>query len=882
LGTVAGNRPVRLTAGTTVGRYEIVGQLGAGGMAVVYRARDQELGRDVALKILNSVEDSAQGNTRLLREAQALAQLAHPNVIHIYDVGRFADGVFLAMELVEGERLDEWIREKERGVREVLPIFRDAARGLFAAHQRGIVHRDFKPSNLILGRDGRIRVLDFGLARAADPEGRASITDKPRDTDNEKTSTDPITETTSPVIVEENAPQKPMEMSSSKSLLDSPLTQEGALVGTPPYMAPEQHAGRCDARSDQFSFCVAFWLALYGERPFTGLNYDDLKNNMAAGRIRPPPGGKRVPAWLQRVLLRGLSPRPEDRFPDMNALVHALGQDPAARRRRVGIIIGVALLGVVGAFGWWRGPAQCRDAQHRLQGVWDAARKQQVQATFAATKLSFAEDAYRATAAALDAWAQRWSALNDQVCQERGERSNELFDLRMECLGARLDDFRAKVEVFAAADAEVVTSAPSAAANLPSLAGCNDSEALRAPVRVPAETRRRVEALRRELARVRALWESGRATQAARPAEEAAARAKDLAYRPIEAEALLLRGRVEEATGRYPAAERSLRDARVAAEAGRVDETAARASTALMWVVGGRQGRHAEAHELAREVEAKLERVGHNEILIAELQSKLSTILLEEGKFEEALARAARAVELRERSLAPTHPALAAAIGDRADVLQQLARYDAAIADYQRALEIVQQAYGGQHPAVASLLINQGNALRLSRRHPEALERYRRAEKILLAAFGPQHPQLATVAVNLGGVAVEMGDLERAVNDLVRARALWQKALGADHPNVATVEFRLGEVAMKRGRPAEAAAQFELALASWEKKLGPEHPSLSAALSGLGDALLAQKKPVEAAARYRRALTILEKAVGPDHPDTRELREALSRAAKFR
>src|SRR6185369_13863178 len=137
-------------------------------MAVVYRARDRELGRDVALKLLASAEDSTSGNTRLLREAQALAQLSHPNVIHIYDVGRSDEGVFLAMELVEGQRLDGWIKERARRADEVVPIFRDAARGLSAAHARGIVHRDFKPSNLILGGDGRVRVLDFGLARAAD------------------------------------------------------------------------------------------------------------------------------------------------------------------------------------------------------------------------------------------------------------------------------------------------------------------------------------------------------------------------------------------------------------------------------------------------------------------------------------------------------------------------------------------------------------------------------------------------------------------------------------------------------------------------------------------------------------------------------------------
>ncbi len=894
-----------LAPGTIVGRYQIVDTLGSGGMAVVYRARDRELGRDVALKLLGSADDASQGNTRLLREAQALAQLSHPNVIPIYDVGRFSDGVFLAMELVEGERLDGWIRAKPRTLAEVLPIFCDAARGLNAAHARGIVHRDFKPSNVMLGSDGRVRVLDFGLARAADAKDAAPtptpVTPRAppptRDTDAEKTSAEPRTETTvpltgPPVEIPETpapgdpaAPRQTLEISSSKSLLDSPLTQAGALVGTPPYMAPEQHDGRCDARSDQFSFCVAFWQALYGERPFTGLNFDDLKANMAAGRMRPVPAGRNVPSRIQRLLMRGLSARPEDRFASMEALLVELKRDPAARWRRVAAAGGVLFVAALGAFGWWRSlrvADACRAPERHLAGVWDAPRKEQLRAAFIATGAPFAGDSFRAVERAFDEYGRNFVAMHNDACEKRGEQSGELFDLRMQCLARRIDDLHALGDVFSSADEEVVMRAASVANTLPPLAACADAAQLRAPVPPPSDgkTRRRVEALRKQLAQVHALEVAGRAEKADAPARAAVVEAQSIGYRPALGEALLQRGRVEEMRGQYAAAERTLRDARLAAEAGRDDDTAALATIGLAWVVGERQGRYAEADDLGRDAQAKLERLGGSERLQAALSTKLSAIALEEGKYDVALAQAARAVELREKATPRDEPSFASALGDRADVLQQLGRYDDAVADYRRAIEMGERVFGAGHPAVGAMLINYAGTLRAQGKLDQASELYLRAQSIFERAYGPRHPQLATVAVNLGAIAAEKGNLDGARVEYRRAHDIWVKALGADHPSVATVDFRLGEVEMKRGRPAEAASYFQRALDAWEKKLGPMHPSLAAAHLGLGDALMAQHQPAAAAEHYRHALELLEKAVGPSHPDTAEARKALARALK--
>ena len=402
-----------------------------------------------------------------MREAQALAQLSHPNVVAVYDVGRVEDGVFLAMELVAGDTGDEWIKKRPPW-REVLQRFRDAGRGLAAAHKVGLVHRDFKPANLILGSDGRVRVLDFGLARTAQSgmhetpdleslgddastwSGDASDAVETRDARLPQKGTATPLEPLSPTP--QDSVKDPMT-SSERRLLDTPLTQVGAIVGTPPYMAPEQHlGGGCDARTDQFSFCVAFYQALYGERPFDGANYAELSTNIIKGKVKPAPAGSSVPAWLRAVVLRGLSVSPERRFASMDEILEAMARDPALRRRRIASAAAVTLLVAVAGVASWRslhGPSPCRGAEREVDGVWNDARKQAVRAAFAKTGKPFAADAFAAVAAALDSYGARWVAMQTEACEAtrvRGTQSSELLDLRMQCLQRRLDDVRAQVD----------------------------------------------------------------------------------------------------------------------------------------------------------------------------------------------------------------------------------------------------------------------------------------------------------------------------------------------------------------------------------------------------------------------------------------------------
>jgi len=276
-----------LPTGARLGRYVVLGRLGAGGMGVVYAAWDPELDRRVAVKLLHRRVGGTDGPARMLREAQALARLQHENVLAVHDVGQIDDRVFVATELVPGGTLAAWLAGHPP-FREVLRVFEKAGRGLQAAHAAGLVHRDFKPENVLLGPESRVRVVDFGLART--------------DTSDERTATG----------------------SSSGSLLASPLTQVGAIVGTPAYMAPEQHAGDAvGPAADQFAFAVALWEGLYGERPFAGTTVQAVRAEVLAGRIRPAPRGP-VPRRLQGLLARALEVAPERRYPSMEALLAAL------------------------------------------------------------------------------------------------------------------------------------------------------------------------------------------------------------------------------------------------------------------------------------------------------------------------------------------------------------------------------------------------------------------------------------------------------------------------------------------------------------------------------------------------------------------------------
>ncbi|MCE9574962.1 MAG: serine/threonine protein kinase, partial [Deltaproteobacteria bacterium] len=310
-----------------LGRFVLLESLGVGGMGVVLAAYDPELDRNVALKLLHpGPVDDLEGPAKLMREAQAMARLAHPNVVTVYEVGFAREQPFVAMELIDGTTLSVWLAQP-RTWRAIIAMFTDAGRGLAAAHAAGLVHRDVKPSNVFVGKDGRARIGDFGLVTARD--------------------------------------------------------ERGAIAGTPAYMAPEQLDGDADARADQFGFCVALWEALFGARPFGGTTFDEQRRAHRAGPP-PVPRGAEVPARIAAAVRRGLAIAPADRWPDMPALLAALAYDPAIARRRLALGGAFAGLAALATWGALRTSATdpCADSAAQLASAWDAGRQEAVRAAF--------------------------------------------------------------------------------------------------------------------------------------------------------------------------------------------------------------------------------------------------------------------------------------------------------------------------------------------------------------------------------------------------------------------------------------------------------------------------------------------------------------------
>jgi hypothetical protein len=388
----------------------------------------------------------------------------------------------------------------------VLAAYLQAGQGLAAAHAAGIVHRDFKPDNVLMGDDQRVRVVDFGLARPGDAMSEVTL----------------------------------QSGSGSKaSLPTQSFTQPWVLVGTPAYMAPEQH--RCepaDARSDQFSFCVALYEGLYGQRPFRGGNVIELAHNVLTGRRQEPPRDTPVPGWVLAALLRGLSLAPAERFPDMTALLAALSADPdAARRRRWGMAGLVLACGVAAAGGGYmmvelraREAAVCTGARERLAGVWDESVAEGVRAGLKATGVSYADDVAVHVQARIEGYAEAWVAADGDACEvhRRGEQSDALYDLRMTCLAERRTALAALVEVLSVADAAVVERAVQAVDRLPLLARCSEARALLSQSPTPEDpaVAREVEEAAARLARLRAMFEVGQ-------------------YAAAQAEVVALRGTLE-------------------------------------------------------------------------------------------------------------------------------------------------------------------------------------------------------------------------------------------------------------------------------------------------------------------------------------------------
>ncbi|MBL9101865.1 MAG: tetratricopeptide repeat protein [Myxococcales bacterium] len=832
------------TPPSMLGRYSLLRKLGEGGMGIVWSAYDEELDRKVAIKLMR-VRGGGESTaaTRMLHEARAMAMLSHPNVVHVYDVRVVGGQVFLAMEFVAGPTLREWLRGPGEAMRpwpEALAMYLQAGQGLAAAHSAGLVHRDFKPDNVLVGNDGRVRVVDFGLAARSDAAGGEVR------------------------LTPEESEARALELSRSGSVRhlrsDPQLTPHGTLLGTPAYMSPEQHLRvAADGRSDQYSFCVSLYEGLYGERPFAGSTSAEIRVNVLSGRLRDPPPGRKVPAWLRKVVVRGLCVAPEERYPSMEALLAALAADPGRVRRRRLAALGVAVLAGVAVAGQGRRPEVCGGDERALVGVWDEPRAAAVERALRATGLAYARDTWPRVQEQLDMYAGTWRSVRRDTCEAtnlHGTQSAALMDVRMACLDRRRADLGAVVGVLAEADAQVAERAVHLVAELPAPGGCATATG-----ELEGGDPAAVQAVREALSRARADEQAGRWVRGREVAQEAVAAAEATGVGRVLAEALMQRGGLEAAAGDYATAEATLTAAYTLAETEGHAEVKAEAATRLVRLVGDHRGRDGESMLWSRLAEAVLARRGDPRIE-AELRQNLGIVHNRFGRYDEAEAALQRAIAVdHAEERAATYHRL---VGN---VHYRRGRYAEAQAEWERAIALGEAALGSDHPDLAKSITNLGEALRKQGQGARAREAFLRAIAVWEGAFGRESALLAAPLNGLGTLALIDGDFTTAVASFDRVRVLVERSSGPDHPDVGAVTANLGEALLRQGEVAQSRRHTQRALEILEKALGPDHDNLADALSNLGRADVLEGRFAEAEASYARAVKILERAQGVDFPE---------------
>jgi tetratricopeptide (TPR) repeat protein len=882
-GEGAGDEPI--APGTAVGRFVVRGRLGAGAMGVVYAADDRELDRRVALKFLRD-PGQRRAQRRLQREAQALARLSHPNVIGVHDIGSFHGHLFLALEHVDGRTLRDWLAERPRDWREIAEVFRRAGDGLAAAHAVGIVHRDFKPDNVLIDDAGRVRVGDFGLAligsEADDDAGAPGDGDRP-------------------------AP--------------AALSATGLVLGTPAYMAPEQLASRgpIDARADQFSFCVALHEGLQGRRPFDGESVGELSASIQAGAIAPAPVDRGVPAWLDRVVRRGLALDPAARHPSMAALLAELRQDRGLRRRRlVAVAVAAALIGggvAAGAIIQHPAGAVCEGAPDRLTRVWNPAHKRALHDAFRATGSPDAEVQFTTIARRLDDFAAGWAAMHTDSCEAthvRGEQSLDLLDRRTACLDRRLVEAGALVDEFLRVDRATVERATDASRDIGELASCADRTALLEEVQPPDRVGRAARTAKHGAAR--ATLEAGRWAEALprlREVVDEARRSNDLA---IEAAALVDVARAEReghpGSGRSDAAADTIYRALAAAEAARAHETTVRAWIEIM-VLETDAERFADALRAAQVARAALDQIAAPAAIAVDLASQTADALMRLDRFaeasahlEDALARLRRREERPNRllvaelltalantehglrnlerslelgrqaeldlaaTLGPLHPSTIAQVNNQAAVLIDLERLDEAEATLRRGLSQAGRADGTASFQAAVLHFNLGNLYADREQHREALAEFEASRAIYEARYGPRDPEAAYARLLVAAALSSTGRRAEALAMGQEAAATFLATEPGDPSARADALHILGEILRECGRPGQAIEPLEQA-AALRAKLPGQQISRARGSFSLAQVLLAS------GGDRRRAIALAEEALAllvaadyqPDIPD---------------
>ncbi len=786
-----------IESGTKIGRFLVTGELGAGGMGVVYAAYDPKLDRKVAIKMLHE-GISTTHRSRLEREARAMAKLTHPNVVSVHEVGEFENRLFVAMEFVDGKTLRDWLTQDAPDKKQIMAVMIDAGRGLAAAHAADMVHRDFKPDNVLVGRDGRTRVSDFGL----------------------------VTPVGSETIDEEVAPAP-----AAGQLSASALTQVGTIMGTPLYMAPEQHRGEsADHRADQFSFCVTLWEALYEHTPYSAKSYEALVENVTAGRLLAPANANKGPSWIRSILTKGLSVKPAERYESMDALLRALANDPWQFRRRVALAVaGLAITGAAAAVLIFKGGASdagavCQGAQAQIDNVWTAERRAEIAEAFRASDVQGAMDTFAFSEKRLDSYGQEWVKLRTQSCEAthvHKEQGANLFANSMSCFDRRLMGYRSVIQLFANAPNEpVITNARKTVGGLADLNACLSRSELELGVGLPddpiaqAEIREIMEAFE-AVKRHDLRSEYKVALEKSAPLIE---RAIAVDYPPIEAELLTANAGLQQTLGDFDSAEKTLRQAASAA---------ARAN---------------------------------DDTMVANVWIRVLDLLVQQGRLDEALNM--ETVALTSAARVPNELGLQARLQNTlGGIYVAKARYDDAFVAYEKALGHLRATGDAEHPALAPAISNLGLANWYRGDIASAKQSFEEALEILLRDFGPDHSQVAYARKNIGDLAIQLGNDEDALVHYQEVLRIWTATLGPEHANLGYAYEQLARISQRSGDIKTALTLVDKTIAVREAALGAGHPLIVQSLSVAIEVFLAEGTPEgieRAEAAIVRALQIID------------------------
>ena len=883
----------RAPEATRIGRFVVLERVGMGGMGIVYAAYDPQLDRRVALKVMrDDVVRSRRSRQQLqlLREARAMAKLSHPNVVAVYDAGTLDGQVFVAMEFVPSRTLKAWMADNHPAA-EVLRVFSEAGEGLAAAHAVGLVHRDFKPENVLVPTEGAVRVTDFGLARADEPEAEHSGS-------------------------RWLARHRPDTTTATASMMGA--------AGTPAYMSPEQmRGGTLDARSDQWGFCLALYEALSGRRPY---GHPELLSLAQGVRVPLPPLPDTVAigSRARGAIERGLSFQPDDRFTDMDALLLCL-RKPKRSRAVVGIgVAAVLAAGVAIAASIERDDA-CPRATERLAGVWDLDAQARASEAMRAATPVLGADTWQRLVPLVDTYTTRWLDLRQDSCHaaDRGELSAELLDLRIACLDARLPELAALSETLADADADVVEHAVESAVRLTPLDACLDPKALRdmRPPPPPPAQRAASAEIRNRVERARALRRAGKASTSLALIEHCLDDAETLGEPTAWIEAQLERGRTRaELADRAGAATDFDAVIERGATAGYLSAVA-EASVALVDVVGVDQAHHDAGLDLARMASVAVALAGDPALLRAQLSLARGRVLYVAGRADEGLvatqegldglatgdatplhrleraaalrlqakltlardehqrtvATATEALEIFEDMLGPRHPEVATTLAHLAAGSLRAGNLDQARQHFERAADIQREVYGEAHPAYGRTIANLGSVVRVAGHPDQALEAYRQAVTILGNALGDGDPRVASLWINIGGVEADLQRPHKAEAAYRRGLKSLHENVGERHPQAALALANIGRLELGRGDTAAAQVSLRRALKIREDVLGPQHIETARSRLALADALLAGGERDAAVEAYASALRTMEAASAPE-PELVDARQALAAA----